>query len=518
MNFCLSNSLFVPFRAFSWLTKLVAAKGRAVAYRPFIIATLWLASLSVAAWASAAPDAALVRDIGTRRELMVDDWLIETMTNTRLKLHPPTRGEVVFTFDAPWEGGQSAYVTIMQDRDQCRMYYRGGGDLSREYTCLALSQDGVVWTRPKLGLFAFDGYKDNNIIWTGDKKAYWEAHNFSPFKDTNPTAPSAQRYKAVTLGRRVIDGERQKVLLGFVSPDGIHWKRLPDEPLITEGSFDSHNTAFWDIVQQQYVCYLRQGREGKRSIRRSTSRDFIHWSQAQWLDFGATPLEHFYTNGILPYVRAPHIYLGLPMRFVPERTRIGLERRQTDGLSDAVFMSSRDGLHWDRRFMEAYVRPGLDAANWGGAHGNNTPAWGMLQTSDTEILLYVSEHYGNYPDGVDQVPRLRRWTTRVDGFVSVRAPYQGGTLLTRPLVFKGNRLFINCATSAVGSIKVEVQEADGTPIAGLGLAEATEIYGDEIGRAVSWKHGTDVSHLAGKAIRLRFVMKDADLYSLRFGP
>ena len=481
----------------------------------FVIVTAWFTSLYSSACALEMKSVSIPRNIGSRLELFVDDWLIETMSNTRLKMHTPVKKEVVFIFDAPWEGGLSAYVTIMIDQDHFRMYYRGGGDLSREYTCLAESQDGIRWTRPSLGLFDFNGSKNNNIIWTGQKKAYWESHNFSPFKDTHPDTPSSERYKAVTLGRQVIDGERQKVLLAFVSPDGINWRRLQDEPIITEGSFDSHNTVFWDSARQQYACYFRQGRDGKRSVRRSISNDFIHWSQPEWLDFGPSPLEHFYTNGIIAYFRAPHIYLGFPMRFVPERTRVGVEERKTDGLSDAVFMSSRDGIRWDRTFMEAFIRPGLNEANWGGAHGNNTPAWGIIQTSDREISLYVSENYGNYPDGANRVPCLRRSVVRVDGFVSVNAPYDGGQMLTKPLIFKGTQLTIDYSTSAVGSITVEIQDQLGVAIPGFAFTDAIEIYGDEIERVVSWKHGNDVSQLAARPICLRFVMKDADLYSIR---
>jgi hypothetical protein len=140
---------------------------------------------------------------------------------------------------------------------------------------------------------------------------------------------------------------------------------------------------------------------------------------------------------------------------------------------------------------------------------------GIIQTSDKEISLYVSENYGNYPADASKTPRLRRAVIRVDGFVSVNAGYAGGEMLTKPLVFKGAALVINYSTSAVGSMKVEVQDEHGVPILGFGLAEATEIYGDEIERAVSWKQGADLSRLAGRVIRLRFVMKDADLYSIR---
>lgn len=58
--------------------------------------------------------------------------------------------------------------------------------------------------------------------------------------------------------------------------------------------------------------------------------------------------------------------------------------------------------------------------------------------------------------------------------------------------------------------------AEHQPIPGFALDECHQIVGDQIERVIAWKGGSDVSTLAGKAIRLRFVMQDADLYSLRF--
>lgn len=450
------------------------------------------------------------RNIGTRLQLFVDDWLIESMQNVSLQLHRPAKREVVFRFDAPWEGPESGYVSVMQDEKGFRMYYRGGGERSREVTCFARSDDGIHWSRPSLGIVAYKGSKENNIIWTGRERAYWESHNFAPFVDQNPAALPEQRYKAVALGRYPDEkGERRKMLVAFVSPDGIHWKRLREEPIISEGSFDSLNTAFWDTVQKTYVCYSRHSRNGKRSIQRCTSSDFIHWTKPEWLGFGDTPLEHLYTNGIIPYFRAPHLYLGLPMRFVPERKTIGSEARNIDGVSDAVFMSSHDGLHWNRTFMEAFIRPGLDQNNWGNAHGNNTPAWGILPTAKGEMSIYWGEHYGN-------VPHVRRGTLRTDGFVSVNAPYKGGEFITKPLVFEGSKLLINYSTSAVGSVKVEIQNVQGHPIPGFDLNAAIDIYGDEFERVVTWKQGAEVRKLAAKVVRLRFVMRDADVFSIRF--
>lgn len=459
-----------------------------------------------------------VRKLGSGLGLFFDDWLIGSMKGTSLKLHNPMPQGAVFEFDQPWEGGQCGYFTVLHDGKQYRMYYRGGGDLRREYTCVAFSNDAIHWTRPKLNLIAFQGSMDNNIIWTGLRKAYHESHNFSPFMDPNPAAKPDEAWKAVSSTKIDIGGGKKKnVLLGFVSADGIHWRHIRKEPIITEGAFDSQNVAFWDSAQKQYVCYSRQTQQGKRSVNRCTSKDFLTWTSPVLLDFGTSPIEQFYTNGIVPYFRQPEVYIGLPMRFIPpgERQTVGFEQRKTDGLSDAVFMSSHDGQRWNRPFMEAFIRPGHDPLNWGGAHGNSTPAWGIVQTSPTEISLFWTDHYDNYPaDAI--MPRVIRGTIRVDGFASVNAPYAGGELTTKPLTFAGKQLALNCATSAPGGIRVEIQDADGKPIPGYTLDDCDVIWGDEIDRVVGWKNGANVSSLAGKTIRLRFAMMDADLYAFSF--
>ncbi len=484
-------------------------------------ALLSFAMLALLLWVpvarGAAPEA---MDIGSRLELFVDHQLIERLEGTQLKLHNPQCNQLVFTFDQPWEGPQSGYITILKDGDEYRMYYRGGGDLVREYTCLAVSKDATHWTRPSLGLIEFEGSKANNIVWTGPNKAYSESHNFSPFIDTNPACKPSERYKAVSVTRVFPKPDQRKnVLIGFTSPDGIRWKKVRDEPLITEGGFDSHNTMFWDGQLGHYVCYSRVGHKGKRSIHRCTSKDFLNWTTPVLLDFGDTEPEHFYTNGIVPYFRAPHLYLGFPMRFIPssERKTVGLEQRETDGLSDAVLISSRDGLRWDRTFMEAFIRPGLDPLNWGGAHSNQTPAWGIVPADANSIAVYWLEHEDNYPNR-RQIPRLRRGFVRTDGFVSVNAPYAGGEMVTRPLIFAGSKLVLNMATSAPGSIRVEIQDAAGKPIPGFSLDDCPAFWGDEIERVVAWKGGHNVGRLAGRPVRLRFVMKDADLYAVRFQP
>ena len=143
---------------------------------------------------------------GTRRELFVDRFLIAKLTgDAKQHLHRPVAKEVVLTTDAPWEGNTCAYYTIFRDGTKFRMYYRGSHYDTKtkkaahpEVTCYAESKDGIRWTKPKLGLFEFNGSKENNIVWRGVG-----THCFVAFKDGNPDCPPEARYKAIARGRPV---------------------------------------------------------------------------------------------------------------------------------------------------------------------------------------------------------------------------------------------------------------------------------------------------------------------------
>ncbi len=91
-------------------------------------------------------------------------------------------------------------------------------------------------------------------------------------------------------------------------------------------------------------------------------------------------------------------------------------------------------------------------------------------------------------------------------------------MITKPLTFTGKNLKLNFSTSAAGGVKVEVQDADGKALPGVSLEDCQEQIGNELERVVSWKGGADLSMLAGKAVRLRFVLKDADVFAFQFTP
>ncbi len=469
-------------------------------------------------------------EVGSRLELFVDDYLIDRLENARLKLHAPVRRGTAIAFDEPWEGAYSAYPTVLKDGEVYRAYYRGRregkGTDAEEVTCCAESQDGVKWVKPNLRIYEVGGTLENNVTLAGPPPI---PHNFTPFIDSRPGTPSSERFKA--LGGLInFSDEAGKVrhdgvdgVMAFVSSDGVRWRPMQEEPVMDRAvhplpTDTAQSCAFWSELEGQYVCYMRMwydaggkphnpGWDGDiRWIGRTVSDDFLHWSAAELVSFGDAPPEHLYTNQIQPYFRAPHIYLGFPFRFLPERQLV--PEHPVSGVSDGVIISSRDGVNWDRTFLESYLRPGRDRRNW--TDRNMIIACGIVPTAEDELSLYWIENVRH------ETCRLNHGTLRMDGFASLNGPYGGGELITKPLVFSGSELVVNFATSAAGSVGLELLDVEGRPLQGMSLENHCTFVGDEIDGKARWKNGADLAKLAGSPIRMRWVLRDADVYSFRF--
>jgi len=451
-------------------------------------------------------------------QLFTDDCLIEKLSGEAQRvLQKPQPKEVVFTTDAPWEGNTSAYFTVFQDGDVYRMYYRGSdapekvkaekeGDPSKwksrpETTCVAESRDGVHWIRPTVNEFPWKGSKENNIIWMGSAVA----HNFTPFIDENPVATSEARYKAV--------GGKGHFPRGLKSADGLHWSVNSREVFKVQGKFDSQNLAFWDTVRNEYRMYWRIYLNEVRGIRTATSKDFATWENETDLIYPgkADPdvldkmdQVHFYTNAVRPYFRAPHLFIGFPTQYIPRGKQDPPKLNQTQPL----FMSSRDGVRfelWDEPIIPT-TAPSQRAGNRG-----NYMAWGLVQLpgQPKEMSVYATEAGHQFGP-----TRLRRFVYRLDGFVSVYAGAGGGELLTKPLVASGTKLVLNYRTGSGGSVRVELQDADGKPLEGFRLEDCEPLTGDSINAVVKWK-GNSTLKTAPAGLRMRFVLQDADLFSMK---
>ena len=503
-----------------------------------------------------------VLDIGSRLELFVDQYLIQRMEGVRLQLRHPRPAETAIEFDRPWEGSGSAFPVVVKDGQNYHMYYRGMVWNARtetmiESTCYAASSDGIRWSKPNLGRVEIMGTQNNNAL--------FDSSGFSPFLDSRPGVPPTERFKAVKAPPRSTPEVGSRIL---VSGDGIHWRKLHDRPSIEGGPL------FWSEAENCYVAFGRSNvelglkirrlgddpgsyrsmltREGEfsilegdqagddafrysadggrtwkrtgviRTVRRAVSTDLVHWSDWQTMQFSQNPPtvdEQLYTNATQPYFRAPHLYIALAARFLPGQQALSDAEGQSiqpkdmpwwtwKNCSDSILLTSRGGNRYDRTFPEAFLRPGPGPENWGTR--TNFPGDGIVPTSEEEISFYVTRHYELPSDHV------RRYTLRVDGFASLHADYEGGEMVTRPLRFQGKELVLNFSTSAAGSLRVEIQDAENQPIPGFRLDDCPEIIGDKIQQVVRWMDGSDLSRLEGRVVRLRFAMKDADLFSIRF--
>lgn len=484
-------------------------------------------------------------NIGSRRELFWDDFLVDEAT-AQIRQHHPEIRNIAMTCDAPWEGSACAYPVIFRDGNIIRLYYLAGRFILHDDTeihavppvvCYAESHDhGKTFIKPNLGLFEYNGDLHNNIIL---KKGGFtkEIDNFAAFKDTNPDCQPDERYKAISSNGR-IPGTNDEVLCYYKSSDGIQF--FPGGQLVVGGWFDSLNCCFWDRYSKQYFLYMRDWVEGyphrrgqsmgtkMRSIRYCTSKDFKSWSDYKPIDFGPVESIELYTNAIKPYERADHMFLGMPSRYyerpqwVPNfdhmtgadhrRYRCRKHIRYGTAITDCILMTSRDGVCFNRQ-EEAFLTPGIERnANW--VYGDCYPTWGLIETpadsmnnAPDELSFYCMDYHWIKP----QV--LRRYSIRKDGFLSYHAGYEPASILTHPLIFNGRQLTLNFATSAFGSIYINFLDEKGNAIPGY---KSCEIFGDSLDRPVDFDEGTNVSALSGKPIRIKIDMRDADIYSFKF--
>lgn len=511
---------------------------------------LLIASLETTRAHSATLASSAVIDLGGQRELFVDDYLIDHLSGSAsLRLHEPQRREVAIDHLEPWEGNGCGFHSVFRDGDKFRMYYMTQ-DLSVEevngvakmkmgpkgprFVCYAESDDGIHWRKPPLGLVEFNGSKENNIVYANASiDEGGQPSEPAIFRDENPGAAPDARYKAFFS-----TGKKTRGIIPFKSADGLHWIPMADGPVIRDGAFDSQNLGFWDPVHQIYRAYWRywtnesptSPAEGLRAIRTSTSVDFVHWEKSRELRFFDSPMAQLYTNQVKPYERAPQILIGFPTRYVERgwsdsmralpdlaarELRSKVNERYGIALTDSLIMFSRDGVNF-KRWNESFLRPGPERSGiWN--YGSQYIAWHLLETkSDVagepdELSLYATD--GAW---IGKSTRLWRYTLRLDGFVSLQAPYTEGELVTKPVSFQGKKLTLNFSTSAGGSVQVELQDASGRPLPGFACEDCPPLFGDSVDRVVTWQRGADLSAIRNLPVRVRFILHDADVYSFKF--
>ena len=436
-----------------------------------------------------------VYDVSGKRELFIDDFLIEESRALNFKQHTPVElpsdpGKPIGHYNAIVRKPDGSYFYYFRAEDSV---YKGKkyNNHPGEYVGIAASRDGVKWEAPDFKLFPGKPVPGNAVLYGEDVIT----HNLAPFYDTNPVCKPEERYKAVAGVRET------KGLFAYVSADGINWKLAQKEPVINyepkkNGGhmLDSLNVIFYSETEKCYVMYIRVWKtadklKGLRSFAKVTSTDFIHWSEPEYLKVNRRG-EHLYVSGLAPYARAPHYYVGAATRYFGNR----------GSATDVALIFSRAGKGIIRPSAEAWIRPGLDPERW--LNRMNYITWGMIQETPETLLLYHNR-------------KKLMYRLRTDGFVSLSAGLTTGTLLTRVLERKGGNMEINLSTSAGGGFRMEVCDEKGNAIPGWTFNDMKEFYGDRISFVPEWKGKTFADLPAGK-FRLRIRMRECDLYSISF--
>jgi hypothetical protein len=489
--------------------------------------------------------------VANRRQLLFDDRFVQHATNVQFVMHPPRKtGDIIVASNPDWP--LSGYHSALFDAGVYHLWYSSGGCV-----LYARSKDGIHFEKPALNLMKDElpngvTPAPNKVMGMGLGDVNGRMHGLYVFID--PNAPTEERFKLVANPT-----EFGSMLQVFASPDGIHWKLRHRDVIAYNASvkphhLDSQNVIFWDDRLRKYVAYFRRNMQDAtsqgRTVARSESPDFAHFSKVEdspvvmrvddlyrgnfdLMGTNSKAVIDVYASSAIKYPWAEDSYFMFPWQYYHydnHQAEFAKERPINAGGVDARFAASRDGVLWLRFDYRPWVDLGMkgefDSKRIYMVHGI-VPGAGeselfmyYLGTSDTHgwnrndsnnRLLTAA---GVAPTGPNAISRL---VLRRDGFVSVRAPYTGGEFTTPLLRFTGEQLLLNVDTSSSGELRVEILDDAGKPIPGFALHECDLIHtANEINRPVKWNGKTDISNLAGKPVRLHFVMRDVDLYAFQF--
>lgn len=465
--------------------------------------------------------------IDTGRQLFVDDFLIEKTSLRRVfhaaKVHeaapvlaPQTPLELndnLCPVAAPFNDG----VWFDPADDTFKLFYQAGW---YQNIALALSKDGVNWTRPELGVlpgtnavFAPDTHqrRDGAVVWLD--------HEAIP----------SERFKMFTFWRWL--KQRRQGGKTYASPDGVHWSERG------ETSAGGDNTSFfYNPFRRKFVFSIRQWwQKRSRSYHehedflragRWTDEDVVRWARVDKFDqpdplVGDAP--QLYDLNAVAY---ESLMLGAFAIFHGPQNERAAELGRPK-INDLQLAYSRDGFHWHRPSRTAFMVASREWGSWNYAYVH--AAGGICLIVGDELWFYYGTWSGQgsvlkpgefgdyvhenamYAGGHTGLATLRR-----DGFASMEADHLPGTLVTRPLTFSGSHLFVNVATDG-GEMQVEVLDTNGNVLEPFTLANCRPLTVDSTKAQVNWQ-GASLATIAGQPIRFRFTLRNGKLYSFWVSP
>lgn len=450
-------------------------------------------------WGGGAPEGPLA--LGGRKHVFIDDALLSDCDGAAIRQCQPLRIEPL---QVDFGMGDASVVDV---GGRVWLYYGGWNEALR----LAVSEDGLRFDRPDLGVTEFGGTTDG----MGGNAVLKLPGQASVFIDGNPATRPEERFKAAAF-------IMTRGIYALTSADGIQWRR--NETMLLPFDCGGGAEAFWDDQRGLYACHLRHEghypREGRveRLASLGESREFSKpWPfepdpapvprgaftlPALWHElptpFFPNETGQVYRTRALKYEWAPDVYLAFVWRYDVDK-----QTRETE------LATSRDGRTW--RFFgcsPAYLPVGTPFGDGLTAKGALS-VYGLVRRGD-QVWQYAELSTAGHSSGQQGSVRL---TQRLDGFACLQADARGGTATSRPITFEGDALELN--VQAGGEVRVGVLEDDGSAVPGFSTDDCEPIRGDSVRQRVRWRGGS-LQPLHGRAVRLRFEMRDARLFALQF--
>lgn len=458
--------------------------------------------------------------IDSRRQLFVDDYLVASTEGLKREWHQPVKhpGNPIMSGEFPWEGHCIIPLAIHHEPGtgmfrmwySCRVYYKGPGGIPvRHPTLYAESQDGLTWHRPKLGLLEYKGSAENNLVIHGGRMA-------GLFENPNPSRPE-ERYATLVVHRPDYV-EREGYYL-YTSPDGIHWAGdltrwiIPshDEWRMPLDGIADTTIIRYDPVLGLYVCdakFVLPPQETKMRCRgQCESEDLIHWTRPRFTlypDEHDEPDSQIYGNISFVY---ESMWLGLCRIMHTDRT--GWKQVEVE------LSLSRDGYHWTRPTDRRPFIPFGEPDSWEPDYTDPVHS-GPLLIGDELWFYYRGTRHSkrdNIANPEDYDMKLGLARLRRDGFASLSAGQTPGTVVTRPLTFSGQRLFVNAEVGEGGWVKAAVLTRDREPITSYELADSVPLeHGTTKGQMI-WTGIQNLAPPEKSHVRLMLQLKSARLYA-----
>lgn len=472
------------------------------------------------------------------KQLFLDNFVVARVVNVNRCLHQPKKFGPVIRPEESWERGSVQIWTggpyWIEEESLWKLWYLCGSD---ELACHAVSEDGIHWDKPILRRVCVSGSRENNVVALDPllEKSDNAIENIIHHPEEKDPEKRFKGFSGIFKTRQPI-----------VSPNGLDWQTLP----VPEIPSQDVSSLFFDRRSMTFVATLKHQSPYGRSFCLSVSRDFQKWTDPRaCLVFYADKKDQELGAQCIQYhVQSPDLYKPLLNRPDEYRTDIyhfpiffyeglyvamptvfnqsGMTYNEkitldwADGVSMVELAVSRDLLNWERvgnreKFLPLSPLDGGKNYDTGQLLAGNRPVardneiWFYYTGCKSRASLYdVGE--GNPPDDRAAIclAKLRR-----DGFVSLDAGEEEGSVLTKPVQLHGTSIRINL-DAADGELRAEILDQEcKAPLPGFSLGESRTLRADNLESGLEWTSGKDTASLAGRIVRIHFVLRRARLYA-----